>query len=321
MLIQTIFLSLWLTTAAEPSTGISSPQPIPDSFEINTIVTTPEVDQEILLANRRRTLQLRQQVRALRYKHFSSNASEALQAQGIEQIQRMSDPLALAPLAEELAHCLPNVQEALIEHLANQGIPGQIELARIAVYGDDATFDELAALELTEPAPPPVIAILEEALRSEAHQPANVAAYLAHTLNITELIPLLITSQVITSGNQNAGTPSAGGRGDIAQIAIVTQTAYISGLIPVIGDNAGAFQPVVSVLNEGVVMRVLDAVVIEYRTVVNDSLIAMTGSLPGIEAPQCEWNLPCWQAWYNDIYLPASTIHTSSGLSNISTSP
>lgn len=321
MLIHTIFLSVWLATAAELSTGISSPQPIPDSFEINTIVSTPELDEEILLANRRRVLELRKQVRALRYKHFSSNASDALQARGIEQIARMSDPLALAPLAEELAHCLPNVQEALITHLVNQGIPGQIELARIAVYGDDATFDELAALELTEPAPPAVIAILEEALRSEAHQPANVAAYLAHTLNITELIPLLITSQVITSDNQNTGTSSTGGRGDIAQIAIVNQTAYISGLIPVIGDNAGAFQPVVSVLNEGVVMRVLDAVVIEYRTVVHDSLIAMTGSLPGIEAPQCEWNLSCWQAWYNEIYLPASTIHSSSGLSAISTSP
>ena len=104
--------------------------------------------------------------------------------------------------------------------MVNQGIPGQIELARIAVYGDDATFDELAALELTEPAPPAVIAILEEALRSEAHQPANVAAYLAHTLNITELIPLLITSQVITSDNQNTGTSSTGGEAILLKLRL-----------------------------------------------------------------------------------------------------
>ena len=97
MLIHTIFLSVWLATAAELSTGISSPQPIPDSFEINTIVSTPELDEEILLANRRRVLELRKQVRALRYKHFSSNASDALQARGIEQIARMSDPLAPRP--------------------------------------------------------------------------------------------------------------------------------------------------------------------------------------------------------------------------------
>ena len=304
MLLNYVCFSLLFVCSDVPSMSLTTPQPIPNNFEISPIVSVPETDEAILLANRRRVLALKQQIRALRYKYFSSNASAELKAQGIQQITLMTDPLALAPLAEELAPCDAEVQQALITHLANQGIPGQIELARIAIYGDDASFDESAALALTEPVSPPVIQILEDALRSRAHQPANVAAYLANTLNVTELIPLLITAQVMTSGDQNAGTATAGGQGDIAQIAIVTQRAYVSGLIPVVGDNAGAFQPVVSILNEGVVMRVLDAVVIEYRTVVNDSLIAMTNAIPGIQAPECQWDLNCWQAWYNDSYLP-----------------
>jgi hypothetical protein len=143
----------------------------------------------------------------------------------------------------------------------------------------------------------PVLRVLDMTLRSPKHQIANNAGLVAGSIGALETIPLLIVGQ-------NTRDPRPSDEGDLAWIAIQTQTAFVSGLVPVVGDSAGAFQPVVGVVNEGIVLRATDAVVIVYRTVIHTALVAMTTADWGQSTAHLGYDRNAWWAWYNDVYVP-----------------
>jgi hypothetical protein len=120
---------------------------------------------------------------------------------------------------------------------------------------------------------------------------------IVNALDIVRAIPMLIFAQVNVTQNQE--TP-----GDLAWIAIQTQRAYVAGLIPVAGDNAGGFQPIIGVVSEGSILRIVDAVVIEYRTVVNGSLVNLTTRDWGKPTDSFGYNVQSWWDWYNTEYVP-----------------
>ena len=70
-----------------------------------------------------------------------------------------------------------------------------------------------------------------------------------------------------------------------------------------VGDNSGAFQPVMGIVSDGVVMRVMDAVVISYRTVVHEVLVNMTSSDWGQPTEPMGYNIKSWWEWYNTKYI------------------
>jgi hypothetical protein len=152
---------------------------------------------------------------------------------------------------------------------------------------------------MVSPADEPVKYLLNKALRTEDHEVMCAAATVAGALSVTSAIPLLIFGQAAVSGGDGGE-----GQGDLAWIAIQTQQAYVQSLVPVVGDSSAAFQPVIGIVSSGVVMRVVDAVVIEYRTPVHDALVAMTTHDWGQSTAHLSYNVQAWWDWYNDEYVP-----------------
>ena len=82
-------------------------------------------------------------------------------------------------------------------------------------------------------------------------------------------------------------------------------------LIPIVGSNSGAYEPVIGIVSEGVVMRVIDAVAIEYRTPVHSALVAMTSHEWGQSTAHLSYNVQAWWDWYNTQYVPFKNEQTA----------
>lgn len=148
-----------------------------------------------------------------------------------------------------------------------------------------------------KPIPHTVKSVVADGL-ARRHDPhvAN-AAGLAAGLKMADAIPAMIASQVV---GRNSGSEG----GALAYILIGQQQAFVSDLQPVVGDSAVAFDPELSVVTEGVVLRVLDAVVVTYRVEVNDALIRLTSDLWGQDTSYLGWDQSKWQRWYAKEFLP-----------------
>ena len=168
----------------------------------------------------------------------------------------------------------------------------------VAIFDTDAAIRNESLNRMVSPVADPVLYLLNGALRSKKHEVANAAASLTNALNVVQAIPLLIFAQA--TGAPNDG----GGQGDLAWIAIQTQRAYVQNLTPVVGDASGAFQPIIGVVSDGVVMRVMDAYVIEYRTPVHAALVNLSSQDWGQPTEYMGYNIQSWWDWYNDEYVP-----------------
>lgn len=237
------------------------------------------------------------QIRLIRTKHFGQIKVKKIRDEGIAQLSEFTDAAAFGAMIRELERETDEIRLAMLDHFAKQGQEGQAALAWVAIYDFNAAMQNEATRRMTEPVSEPVRYLLDRALRSKKHEVANSAASLAGSLNVLEAIPLLIFAQAV-------GERTDADVGDLAWIAIQTQTAFVSGLTPVVGDNTGAFQPIISTLSEGVVMRVVDAVVISYRTTVHDSLVNMTSGDWGQPTEPMGYNIKAWWDWYNTQYVP-----------------
>ena len=79
-------------------------------------------------------------------------------------------------------------------------------------------------------------------------------------------------------------------------MSVSEQVAFVSDLQPVVGDNAVAFDPTISVASEGVFLRVIDAYVITYRVEVHNALVALsTEGWGGESTASLGWDGKKWQ--------------------------
>jgi hypothetical protein len=251
------------------------------------------------LARRAEIRQYAQQIRQIRHRYLGPNRSAQLRAEGLAQLKEFTDPAAMVPLVQELRGMDDEVQLAVLDHLAASGDAGQGALAWVAIADEDEAIRHEATTRLTTPAAPPVAALLDQGLRSADDTLATRAGTLTGALGVIEAIPLLIHAQV--------STPPTGldrGQGDLAWIAIQTQTAYVQRLEPVVGSGAGAFQPVPGIVTEGFVFRAVDAVVITYRTEIHYTLVAMTTQDWGQSTAHLGYDVTAWRNWYDTEYVP-----------------
>ena len=239
------------------------------------------------------------QINKIKHEHFGKVKVEEIRNQGIEELKEFTDPASFRPMIEELRREADDVRLGMLDHFSMQGDEGQAALGWVAIYDRDAAIRNEALKRMVAPAGEPVKYLLNGALRTKDHDTICAAATVAGALNVTSTIPLLIFAQAATSGG--GGSES---QGDLAWIAIQTQQAYVQNLIPVVGDNSGAFQPVIGIVSDGVVMRVVDAVVIEYRTPVHSSLVAMSSHDWGQPTEYLSYNVQAWWDWYNNEYVP-----------------
>lgn len=240
------------------------------------------------------------QINQIRHRHFGSIRATGVRQEGLTQLQEFTDPAAFRPMIEELTREADDVRLAMLDHFARQGEEGQAALGWVAIFDGDAAIRNEALRRMVAPAGEPVRYLLNGALRTDNHEVICSAATVAGALNVTSAIPLLIFAQAATTGGGGDGE----GQGDLAWIAIQTQRAYVQNLVPVVGDNSGAFQPVIGIVSEGVVMRVVDAVVIEYRTPVHNALVALSSHDWGQSTAAMSYNVQAWWDWYNGTYVP-----------------
>ncbi len=282
---------------AQSDTGvIKYLSPLPENGTVPPIVQWhPEYEQE--LAYRARVRGYERQLNKIRRKFFGIRKLASLRQQGFDELTEFTDPAAFKPMVKVFAREKDDVRLAVLDHLAQQDEDGMAVLAWIAITDDDQAIRHEASKRLASPASDRVLEQLDMALRSPDHAVAMHAAVLAGTLDAVEVIPLLIFAQA-------AGVPAAQQTGDLAWIAIETQRAYVAGVVAVAGDASGAFQPIIGKISEGAILRIVDAVVIVYRTEVHRTLVAMTSNDWDQPTDGLNYNINAWWHWYNEEYVP-----------------
>lgn len=239
------------------------------------------------------------QIRKIRFMYLGNKRDTETRQEGMERLSHFTKPESLDPLVETLEDEQSDVQTWLVDHLLTNvdAEYGQPTVAYLAIFSDDPARREIAMSRLGESgeANARTRFVIEKALRSRNHSIVNAGAIAAGQLKLFEAIPLLITAQ--------AGRAAVEGTGDLAFIAIGTQRYFVSDLQPVVGDNSAGFDPQLSSLFEGTVMRIQDAVVEFKRMPVHNVLMGMAEQDFG-QPVDFGFDIPAWRHWYNTEYIP-----------------
>jgi hypothetical protein len=148
--------------------------------------------------------------------------------------------------------------------------------------------------------------VIYEGLRRGSNKVKGRAAELAADLKLVELIPWLAAAQVSgrpASGGSSGGTEDP--NGSLAYIVVGTQQAFVADLEPVVSEGAVAFDPTLSTITEGTVLRVIDAVVYTYHVEVHRPLVRLASEAAGRDMADLGWDYRKWAQWYYKDYLPS----------------
>lgn len=146
--------------------------------------------------------------------------------------------------------------------------------------------------------------IISNGMLQTSDEVAGAAAELAESLNLVEAIPQMINLQVQRPAGSATGFGDRAG-GALAYIQVGTQQAFVSDLTPVVGDSAVAFDPTISVLTEGTVLRIEDAVVTTYRTIIHYPLTRLANAnWDGRDTTAMKFDQKKWAEWYTKEFVP-----------------
>lgn len=306
LLALTLVGTLPAASLAQDAPATPAPSTLPtvdDPAAIGQELETQEELKDALKAHHLRREHLEVELRRIRHRYFRNPRAQDLRAAGFEKLKAYNDPAIFESMIEIFSRAGDDVVEFIIDHLASLETPEALAtVAWTAVFDSHARRRAMATDTLADTldgkdAPRAVKSVVADGLR-RAHDPhvAN-AAGLAATLKMADAIPAMIASQVVGRGNGSGG-------GSLAYILIGQQQAFVSDLEPVVGDSAVAFDPTLSVVTEGVVLRVMDAVVVTYRVEVHDALVRLTSDLSGRDTSYLGWDVPKWRQWYAKEFLP-----------------
>jgi hypothetical protein len=236
------------------------------------------------------------EIRRIKREHFGGVRSQERRDEGIAKLGAFRESSGITAMYEELRAEKDDVVLGMLNHIASLGESGQAALAWMAIMDTNPALRHEASNRLRQPATPATLGVIDAALRSDSHMVANRAGSLAGAIGAVQAIPLLIAAQ--------SEERTANETGDLAWIAIQTQRSYVANVVPVVGDNAGAFQPIIGVIGEGAVLRIMDAVVITYRTEIHTSLVGLTSADWGKSTEHLGYDRVAWQRWYEEEYKP-----------------
>lgn len=225
-----------------------------------------------------------------------SSGSKAREA-ALGTIRECTDPAAFESMYGAFRGSKHDVLVAMLDAFAAGGGEGQYALASVAIDHRDAAVRAEATRRIALPPSDGVLNAIDDALRSDDHDRVDRAGILAGATHAIEAIPALVFAQVAAGGPDTT-------TGDAGWIAIGRTVNYVANVIPVVGDNAAGFQPVIGSLIEGVVMRVQDCVVTVYHGGVHDSLVAMSTYDSGSDTSALAWDMRAWATWFNEKYVP-----------------
>jgi len=251
-----------------------------------------------------RDTELRRALRLLRSEHFRTGSVERRQV-GIWKLNAFDQPWMTPILFEEFEREDADVRTAILDQLAARGAESaDAAIAWAAVFDKDPEHRSAASSRLKRRVralghvPMRVQHVIAGGLADPSDAAAQSAAGLADAMDLVQLIPLMIQAQI---GGRTGTSPRTG---DLAWIMVATQTAFVSDLQPVVADSAVAFDPQLSVITEGTLLRVQDAVVTTYRTPVHRALVSLTTRHWGEPTDAFGYDLPRWNGWYRAEFLP-----------------
>lgn len=250
--------------------------------------------------------EVEKELKKLRATHFKSIRNPKIRAEGLVKLSEYTSPAIFPSLIEIFQHEQDDVRSAVLDiFYRSASDEGDASLAWVAVEGEDPGFRAQAKARLLERisegngASDRVRLVILEGLRSQNDARIAAAAQLAGNLGLFETIPWLINAQLGGTGTATGGGGGSG-RGALAWILVGQQQAFVSDLTPVVGESAVAFDPQLSTLTTGTILRVFDAHVITYRTEVNAALIGLSSRLTGRDMSGLGWNQPAWGKWYKE---------------------
>lgn len=283
------------------------------------------------------------QLKRIRFKHFGQIANVEIRQLGIAKLRDFAEPKYFPHLLELFAREKQDVRLAVLDVLEDyKADQGDTAIAYAAVFDKDVWFrgeaskrlakrvaqinadraagkgkDELktpAGSRGDEPAPGldsgvswRVKAVIANGLKQSDDTVAAAAAELAADLRVFDLIPALINAQIQAPRGGGAGTGAISNRGEgaLGYIMIGQQQAFVADLTPVVGDSAVAFDPTLGVVTSGTVLRVIDAVVVTYRTEIHYSLRRLANAgWDGRKTDGLGYDNRAWGEWYTREFLP-----------------
>jgi hypothetical protein len=243
------------------------------------------------------------ELRKIRADFFLNIRGTEVRQIGMRKLRTYTDPAAFPLLTELFFPEGADVRDAILDHLAVMNTAeADAAIAWEAVYNEDpddrfAAQSVLERLDEERGLDPMVVDVLRSGLREPDEGTPIEAARVAASLNLYELIPLMAQAQVAARGGGER-------RGDLAWITIGTQRAFVSDVTPVVADGAVAFDPQLSVVSEGVILRVSDAFVAIYRVELHGILVGMTSEAWGQPTGHLGYDPPAWGRWYREEFQP-----------------
>ncbi|MBX3385052.1 MAG: hypothetical protein KF768_00615 [Phycisphaeraceae bacterium] len=253
------------------------------------------------------------ELKKLRFEHFRSTRNVEVRQIGIQKLRAYTDPAVFPALLKLFEYEDRDVRGAILDHLRDQQTDeADATIAWSAVFDRDEWFRAGAGARLKQRALETggvsnrVKTVAAYGLRNADDAIAANAAALINTLNLIEAIPALVNAQVL--GGVPSQTAADGGEAALAYILVGTQQAFVADLTPVVGDSAVAFDPTLGIVTDGVVLRVIDAVVITYRTEIHRQLVGLadrnwSGSSSRSTASM-GYDQQKWWDWYVGEFLP-----------------
>ncbi len=266
-------------------------------------------DSEAVRLYRARQGELRKaerELRRLNATYFRTRHVETRQI-GMYRLREFTDPVAFPAMLDVFENAGADVRAAVLDHLADQQqSDADTTLAWASVFGEDAQWRTearqrlVARMDAAGGVSEPIKFIVAGALSKQNEEEIVAGAEVADLLSIYEVIPQLINAQV-----RGGSAEAREGTGALAFIVIGTQVSYVSDLTPIVADSAVAFDPQLSVVTEGVLLRVDDAVVVTYLPQVSRVLNRLGSRLTGESTDAMGYDLAAWHTWHERVYLPA----------------
>ena len=257
--------------------------------------------------------QLEKELYRIRFEYIHNIRKTELRQAGINKICSYTQPEIYDSLITIFEKEGEDVRRAVLEHLADQkNDQADTAIAWTAVFGKAKAFRSEAAAVLGKRLKDPTLpaeasyrikSVVADGLRSGNADILAGAANLAQQFKLVEAIPMLINAQI-----QGQQAQTGGGNGDdghaLAWIMVGTQQAFVSDLTPVVGDSAVAFDPTISVVTSGTVLRIVDAAVVTYHVDVHNALIGLSSEAWGKPTDRLGWDQGAWNKWYKEEFKP-----------------
>ncbi|MCW5765338.1 MAG: hypothetical protein KIT68_05125 [Phycisphaeraceae bacterium] len=257
------------------------------------------------IAQQRKEKIAERELKKIRYQHFVAKGDVENRRLGLEKLRTFTDPLVYPAILRVFQDDGLEVKRGLLEHFAAQGNDEALAaIAWAAIFSRDGQFRDAAHEKLGEllkdkPAPIPVQSMVAEGLSTPNRTVLGAAGGVAQSLKLWDAIPMMIAGQVMSP--RDDGDPNQ----VIAWIMIGTQRAFVADLIPVVGDSAVAFDPVIGVLTEGTILKVQNAVVTTLATELHQSLVGLTTEgMGGKSTAHLGYDRNKWAEWYKNEWLP-----------------